>query len=171
MKRDLAFEVIYPHPPQRVWRALTDPALIARWLMQNDFAPTVGHKFRFRMPPQPGFDGIVHCEVLEADPPRRLAYSWRGGPIDTHVQYTLEPLEGGTRLRLEHTGFAGPKGVLLSFMLGSGWKSKILKKRLPEVLAGLASDSGEPVDGPADCHVSVASKALGRVVSWLPKGG
>jgi uncharacterized protein YndB with AHSA1/START domain len=79
MSRGLHFEFIYKHSPQRVWRALTDSAAIARWLMPNDFQPVVGHKFQLRTKPRPGFDGIVKCEVLEMDAPRRLSYSWKGG--------------------------------------------------------------------------------------------
>src|SRR5512141_1482646 len=103
MKRDLKFEITYPHPPEKVWRALTDSRAIADWLMPNDFAPRLGHKFMFTSKPQPGWDGKTYCEVIELDPPRALAYTWRGGPIDTVVRFTLEPVAGGTRLRLDHT--------------------------------------------------------------------
>jgi uncharacterized protein YndB with AHSA1/START domain len=85
MKRDLHFEVTYPHPPEKVWRALTDPQAIAQWLMENNFEARLGHKFQFRTKPAPGFDGVVNCEVLEMDPPRRLAYSWSGGNLNTIV--------------------------------------------------------------------------------------
>ena len=66
MKRDLHFEVTYPHPPERVWRALTDPAAMREWLMDNTFAEArVGHQFQFRTTPRPGFNGIVYCEVTD----------------------------------------------------------------------------------------------------------
>jgi uncharacterized protein YndB with AHSA1/START domain len=60
-------DAFLPYPPQKVWRALTDPGLLASWLMPNDFEPRVGHRFTFRTDPVPahGFDGIVRCEVLE----------------------------------------------------------------------------------------------------------
>lgn len=64
MTTSLRIEKTYPHPRARVWRALVDPELLARWLMPNDFAPRVGHRFTFRTEPGPGFDGIVRCEVL-----------------------------------------------------------------------------------------------------------
>ncbi|HEX5724988.1 MAG TPA: SRPBCC domain-containing protein [Longimicrobiaceae bacterium] len=128
MSRTLTFEAFYPHPPDRVWRALTDRRAISEWLMENDFEPRVGHRFQFRAPPQPGWNGIVDCQVLEADPPRRLAYSWVSNAIDTRVAWTLTPEAGGTRLRLEHSGFRGLKGYMVSFILGSGWKGKILKE-------------------------------------------
>lgn len=134
MQRDLRFEVVYPHPVEKVWRALTDPKAIAQWLMENDFEPRLGHKFQFRSKPQPGWDGTSHCEVIELDPPRRLAYTWRGGPIDTVLRITLEPVAEGTRLVLEHTGFRGFKAVLVSLIMGSGWK-RIVNQAIPAVVA------------------------------------
>ena len=134
MKRDLKFEVVYPHPPEKVWRAITDSRAIAQWLMENDFEARVGHTFQFRSKPQPGWDGITNCEVLEAEPPRRLRYSWRGGPIDTMLTITLEPVAEGTRLVLEHTGFRGVKAMMVGWIMARGWKSKILRVALPRLL-------------------------------------
>jgi uncharacterized protein YndB with AHSA1/START domain len=139
MKRDLRFEEHYPYAPERVWEAITDSASIAEWLMPNDFEPRLGHQFTFRTDPQPGFDGIVHCEVIELDPPRRLAYTWKGGGIDTVLTITLTPEPAGTKLVLEHTGFAGARGMMVSVLMSSGWGGKILAKRLPEVLARRAA--------------------------------
>jgi len=141
MKRDLSFEAVYPHPQEKVWRALTEPAAIAQWLMETTFEPRLGHKFQFRAKPQPGWSGIVDCEVLELSAPHRLAYSWKNESIDTRVTFTLEAVPGGTRLRLEHAGFKGFKPVLVSFMLGSGWKG-IVHKRLPAVIDRLGSQGG-----------------------------
>jgi uncharacterized protein YndB with AHSA1/START domain len=140
MKRDLKLERTYPHPPERVWRALTDRRALATWLMENDFEPQLGHRFTFRAKPQPGWDGVTYCEVTELDPPRRLAYTWRGGAgkdepltLDTVVRFTLEPSDGGTRLVLEHTGFHGFRSVLVSFMMKIGW-AKMLRAKIPAVL-------------------------------------
>lgn len=133
MKRNLKFEVTYAHPPERVWRAITDAKAIAAWLMPNDFEPRVGHKFQFRTKPQPGWDGIVHCEVLECDPPRRLSYSWKSSALDTVLTMALEPVAGGTKLVLEQTGFRGVKALMISMVMGSGWKG-ILKKHLLGVI-------------------------------------
>jgi uncharacterized protein YndB with AHSA1/START domain len=135
MKRDLRFEEHYPYPPERVWEAITDSAAIAEWLMPNDFQPRLGHQFQFSTKPAPGFDGIVHCEVITLDPPRRLAYTWKGGGIDTVLTITLEPEPGGTRFVLEHTGFEGARGMMVSMLMSSGWGGKILRKGLPAVLA------------------------------------
>ncbi len=135
MGRDLTIERTFRHPPERVWRALTNPAALAAWNMENDFQPRLGHCFQFRMPPQPGFDGVIHCEVTELEAPRRLAYTWRSNahPSPTTVTWTLTPVAEGTHLRLDHRGFEGLFGVALSFMLGSGW-GRMLRTRLAAVL-------------------------------------
>jgi uncharacterized protein YndB with AHSA1/START domain len=73
--RSIIVERVMPYPPEKIWRALTQPALIAEWLMQNDFLPVVGHKFQFRAKPVGGWNGVADGEVLIVDPPRRLA--WR----------------------------------------------------------------------------------------------
>ncbi len=145
MKRDVKLEAVYPYPPERVWRALTDPQALAEWLMINDFQPKVGHKFQFRARPTWGWRGIVDCEVLEVDPPRRQSYRWQGDPKyrPTVVTWILEPTPGGTRLRLEHTGFLGLGGYLLSLILGSGWK-EMLRASLPEVLTRFTDDGFMP---------------------------
>ncbi|HEX2457589.1 MAG TPA: SRPBCC domain-containing protein [Vicinamibacterales bacterium] len=151
MTRDLRFEAVYPHPIDKVWRAVTEPDAIARWLMKNDFAPRVGHRFRFTAPPQPGWDGIVNGEVLTVEPPHKLAYSWKGGPLDTVVTISLTPAPGGTRLVLEHTGFRGPKALLVSLIMGRGWKG-IVAKRIRDVVDQLVQggDLSALVAGCAD---------------------
>jgi uncharacterized protein YndB with AHSA1/START domain len=140
MKRDLHFEIVYPHPPERVWQALTDSAAIADWLMPNDFEPRVGHKFTFRTHPAPGFNGIIDSEVLEMDPPKRLVYTWCNGKLNTCVTWTLHPTQGGTQLILDHTGFEGLRGWMLSNLLGQGWRSKKLAQKLPAYLERGASE-------------------------------
>jgi uncharacterized protein YndB with AHSA1/START domain len=142
MASDLVFEETYPHPPAAVWRALTEREAIAAWLMENDFEPRLGHRFRFRAKPVGGWDGIVESEVLELDPPRRLVISWKSNMLDTKVTFTLEPVGAGTRLRLVHSGFQGVKGMMLKYVLGSGWKGMV-RKGIPDVAAKLAR--GEPL--------------------------
>ena len=133
MKRDLKFAAVYQHPIEKVWRAITDPQAIEQWLMPNDFQPKVGHKFQFTSKPQPGWDGHTYCEVLECDPPRRLVYTWKGGPIDTVLTIELESVPEGTRLKLAHTGFKGVKALMVAMVMGSGWKG-IVADRIPAVL-------------------------------------
>ena len=86
--RTLVIEREMPHPPEKIWRALTEGALIEEWLMSNDFKPVVGHRFTFRATPVPNWNGVIECEVLAVEPNARLAYS-------------------GTHLRMEQSGF-GP---------------------------------------------------------------
>jgi uncharacterized protein YndB with AHSA1/START domain len=103
--RTLVIEKLFPHPPEKLWRALTEKALIAQWLLQNDFEPVVGHKFQFRRDPVPNWNGIIDCEVLTIDPFKRLSYVWSSMGVDTVVLFILTPTEGGTHLRIEHSGF------------------------------------------------------------------
>ena len=133
----------YPHQPAKVWRALTDPALMALWMMRPEgFEPVVGNRFKLVAKPQPGWRGFVECEVLEVREPSVLRTSWVGddhGKV-TYVTYRLEPHEGGTRLTFEHTGFTGVGGFFLAkLMLGPGWK-KMFSKLVPLVLADVDDD-------------------------------
>ena len=134
MKRDLRFEAFYDVPPESVWHALTDSAALSQWLMPNDFVLAPGHKFQFRDTPRGGWDGIVHCQVTELEPGRRLTYSWKSEKLDTTVTWTIEPQRGGTRLTLEHSGFTGFKSIVVSMMLNRGWRSTLLSRKLPAFL-------------------------------------
>lgn len=133
-------DLLLPQDPATVWRALTDPTLLAEWLMPNDFAPTVGHRFTFTTDPVPahGFDGRIDCEVLMIDPPHRLTISWSGGNLDTTVTWTLTPERTGTRLRLIHDGFddTDPVQTITKKILGGGWSGH-LAQRLGATLAKL----------------------------------
>lgn len=143
MKRDIHLERVYFHPRDLVWRALTDSELIGQWLMENDFAPEKGRRFTLRTKPGPGFDGVVRAEVLDIEPPSRMRWSWRGGPIDTEVTFTLtEEIAYGreaTRLRVDHTGFEGLPAVLVSFILGAG-NARVYGEYLPAVLRRLSGE-------------------------------
>lgn len=108
--KTLLVERTLPHPPEKVWRALTQGPLIEAWLMQNDFEPVVGHVFTLRSKPVPNWNGIIDCKVLEVDPPKRLSYTWGSMGLGTVVTFTLTPAQGGTQLRMEQTGFADDKG-------------------------------------------------------------
>jgi uncharacterized protein YndB with AHSA1/START domain len=133
----------YPYAPDKVWRALTEPELIARWMMRPEgFAPKAGTRFRLVAKPQPGWRGYVDCEVIEATKPTSLAYTWVGDEDGkpTTVRYTLEATAGGTRLTFVHSGFVGFGGfVLAKLMLGPGWK-KMLGATVPRLLSALRDD-------------------------------
>jgi uncharacterized protein YndB with AHSA1/START domain len=123
--RSLVFERLIPHPPQKVWRALTQPWLIEEWLMKNDFTPVVGHRFTFRATPLPGWSGVVNCEVVTVEAPHLLAYRWGDGTesesgLKTLVTWTLTPHAGGTMVRLEQSGF-GPAHKVAFGRMGAGW--------------------------------------------------
>lgn len=105
--QSVVMERVMPHRAEKIWRALTEGALIAEWLMANDFQPVVGHGFQLRAEPQPHWDGVVDAEVLAVEPPARLAYSWHAAGLKTVVTYELTPTDGGTRVRVEQSGF-GP---------------------------------------------------------------
>ena len=97
--------------PGKIWRALTQGALIEEWLMKNDFQPVVGHRFTFRSTPMPRWNGILDCEVLAGEPNKRLAYTWNSSGeeaangLKTVVTWTLTPTKGGTHVRMEQSGF------------------------------------------------------------------
>jgi uncharacterized protein YndB with AHSA1/START domain len=138
--KSISMEYELPYPPTKVWRALTEPALLAGWLMDNDMRPVIGQHFTFRSKPMPWWDGIVRCEVLEIDPHKRLSYTWQSGPesspLDTVVIWTLTPTQAGTRLTLEHSGFTPANGAALEGAR-TGWQ-RMIAERLKEVLAKAA---------------------------------
>ena len=104
----ISFEFDLRHPPEKVWRALTDPALLAEWLLPVfELALEPGAAFMFKTQPYPGWDGTVNCQMVEIDPHRKLSYRWVVGnmEIDTVVTFTLAPTSSGTRLSLVQSGF------------------------------------------------------------------
>ena len=103
--RSLVIEREMPHPAEKIWRALTQGALIEEWLMKNDFEPQVGHRFKFRSTPVPNWDGLINAEVLVVEPHTRLSYSWATMGATSVVAWTLTPTQSGTHLRMEQTGF------------------------------------------------------------------
>jgi uncharacterized protein YndB with AHSA1/START domain len=137
--RDIVISRDLPYPRELVWRALTESDQLAAWLMKNDFRAEVGHTFTFLTDPAPGFDGVVHCKVLEVVPLQRLSMTWRGGPLDTRLSYDLSDVPMGTRLVLRHEGFRGLGNLLPRIFLGLGW-GKNLKVRILATLARMQAD-------------------------------
>ena len=102
----LSFEFDLQHPPQKVWRALTEPALLAEWLLPVlDLKLEPGAAFTFKTQPYPGWDGTVNCRLVEIEPHRKLSYTWSVPFLETVVTFTLTPTASGTRLTLVHSGF------------------------------------------------------------------
>ena len=102
----ISFEFDLQHPPEKVWRALTDPTLLAEWLLPVvDLKLERGAAFTFKTEPVAGWDGVVHCRIADIDTHRKLSYDWGVGDMATVVTFTLAPTASGTRLSLVHTGF------------------------------------------------------------------
>jgi uncharacterized protein YndB with AHSA1/START domain len=103
--RTVIIERNLAHPPEKIWRALTQPHLIEEWLMQTDFKPVKGQKFTLRRQPRPEVNVVVDCQVLDLEPNRSLSYTWDAFGLESVVTFTLEPTSTGTVLRMEQTGF------------------------------------------------------------------
>jgi uncharacterized protein YndB with AHSA1/START domain len=139
--RSIIVERLISHPPERIWRALTQAHLIEQWLMKNDFEPRLGAEFTFRAKPMGDWDGTVRCEVTAFDRPRRLAYSWKGGSLsnpaygaalDSVVEWVLTPEPSGTRVRMEQSGF-GPRNEFAYEAMSAGWPRGL--ERLEQISA------------------------------------
>jgi uncharacterized protein YndB with AHSA1/START domain len=135
--RDIVVDEVLPHAPETIWKALTVGALIGRWLPMplTGFEPVEGKTFTFQTKPADPWDGVIHCRVLEVAANRRLTYAWKSGhpdivdgygaPLDTVVSWTLTPSEGGTRVRLVHSGFVLPRNVTAIESMSQGWKAVV----------------------------------------------
>jgi uncharacterized protein YndB with AHSA1/START domain len=131
--QEIIVEEVFPHTPEVVWKTLTTPELMGRWLPMpsTGFEPVAGKRFTYQTTPAGGWDGVIHCQVLEAVPNERLVYAWKGGhegnigygsPLDTVVAFTLSRVENGTRLRLVHSGFVLPTNETAFRNMRDGWK-------------------------------------------------
>ncbi|KQX38684.1 polyketide cyclase [Devosia sp. Root436] len=128
IEREVAF------PPEKIWRALTQPHLIEEWLMKSDFKPVKGQKFTFRNQPRPEVNVVVDCEVLDVEPNRTLSYSWEAFGLESVVTFTLEPTPAGTVIRMEQTGFRPDQDLAFKGARAS-WKQFIAA--LEKVVADL----------------------------------
>jgi uncharacterized protein YndB with AHSA1/START domain len=146
--RDIVVEDVLPHAREIIWKTLTSGELISRWLMPNNFEPVLGKQFTFQTRPMGSWDGVVRCEVLEITPLEKLVYSWKGGSddnaaygsrLDSVVTWTLTAVEGGTRLRLVHSGFRSPENDFAFDAMSGGW-AKVMQS-IHSVAAEL-----EPID-------------------------
>jgi uncharacterized protein YndB with AHSA1/START domain len=134
---DIVVEDVFPHAPETIWKTLTTGELVGRWLMMKPtgFEPVKGVRFTFQTTRAGVWDGVIHCEVLEVTRKRSLAYSWQGGHasnaqeygslLDTIVTWTLVKVDGGTRLRLVHSGFVTPGNDPAFWNMSNGWKKVV----------------------------------------------
>lgn len=142
--RSIEVDQYLAHPPSRVWRALTDPGLLGRWLMPNDFQPRVGHHFTF----EAGAFGRAECEVLQIEPERLLRISWRNRSLDTLVTWRLVPEGTGTRMLLEHSGFDFDDEFQRAAFgaMGAGWGGD-LAEAIASLLDSLLEDPSDSDGG------------------------
>lgn len=132
--RSVVIERELPHPPEKVWRALTEGPLMKEWLMDNDFQPVVGHRFNFRTTPMAQWNGVIDSEVLAVEPTSKLSYTWNALGLESVVVWTLVATDGGTLLRMEQSGFR-PDQEMAYKGANYGWQKFI--GNLEGVVAGL----------------------------------
>ena len=143
--QDIVVDEVFPHAPETIWKTLTTGDLIGRWIqmMPKGFDPVEGNRFTFQTRPAGAWDGVIHCQVLEVMPNERLAYAWQGGDegnigygsrMDTLVTWSLARVEGGTRLRLVHSGFVLPRNESTFKNMSQAW---------PKVLNSIGGIAGE----------------------------
>src|SRR3954447_18802640 len=134
--QEIVVDEIFPHAPETIWKTLTDGVLMARWLGMTPagFAPLKGRRFTYQTTTRGAWDGVIHCEVLEAVPNQRLVYTWKsehpenvgyGAPLDTVVTFTLSKVENGTRLRAVYSGFVLPRNGAAFKNMGEGGKKVV----------------------------------------------
>ena len=133
--QQIVVDDVFPHAPETIWKTLTTGELIGRWMMPpTGFEPVEGKRFTFQTTPGGAWDGVIHCQVLEVTPNKRLVYAWKGGHesntgygawLDTVVTFTLSKEQNGTRLRLVHSGFVMPENEMAFTNMGNGWKKVV----------------------------------------------
>lgn len=135
--QDIVVDEVFPHSPETIWKTLTSGALMSRWMMvPTGFEAVEGNRFTFQTTAAGEWDGVIHCKVLEVRPNERFVYAWKGGHegnigygsrLDTVVTWTLSKVDGGTRLRLVHSGFVTPRNDTAFKNMSQGW-TKVLSK-------------------------------------------
>jgi uncharacterized protein YndB with AHSA1/START domain len=143
---EIVVDEVFPHAPEAIWKTLTTGSLIGRWLMEpTGFEAVKDKRFTYKTKPAGAWDGVIHCQVLEAIPCERLSYSWRGGDdsnigygsrLDTVVTWTLSRDKSGTRLRLVHSGFVTPRNEAALKTMGEGWKKVV------PMIGSISADQG-----------------------------
>jgi uncharacterized protein YndB with AHSA1/START domain len=135
MKFELGLERIYPHPPEALWRALSDRMALGEWLMETDFTPELGRSFTLWCDDGIGGTDTYVCSLLDYDPPRRMLWSWRlegsQHQDDTYVEFKVEPATQGTKVTVTHSGDRDPATIE---KFRGGWPDKL--DRLGHVLLG-----------------------------------
>ena len=132
----IVVDEVLPHAPETIWKALTTSELVGRWLKMpaTGFEAVKGKRFTLKTSPAGAWDGVIQCEVLEAIPNQRFVFSWKSGhaenvgygaPLDTVATFALSKTEGGTRLRLVHSGFVLPRNETAFRNMGEGWKKVV----------------------------------------------
>lgn len=145
--REIVVDEVFPHTLDVVWKTLTTPELMARWLRMEPkgFRAAVGTRFTYQTTPAGAWDGVIHCQVLEVEPLERLSYAWKGGDdgnvgygsrLDTVVTFLLAAVENGTRIRLVHSGFVLPKNASAFENMSVGW-TKVVR-----TIDAIASEEG-----------------------------
>lgn len=145
--QDIVIDEVFPHAPSAIWHALSSGELMNRWLMtQTGFEPVKGASFSFQTPAEADWDGVIHCEVLKAEPNECLSYSWKSGiqtasgyvpRLDTIVTWTLTRHDLGTRLRIVHSGFVMPRNESVFKNVNAGWSVVV-----PKMIAIAAEAAG-----------------------------
>lgn len=133
----IRFELDFKHSVKKVWRALTEPELLSKWLLPVvELKLDPGASFKFQAPPKPGWDGQVNCQVLEIDEGKKLSYRWVVGDLDTVVTFTVTPTDAGTHLTIVQTGFKEQQKQNFG---GARYGWRMMSERLVELLDGLTT--------------------------------
>lgn len=168
MSQAVDLEVFYPHSPERVWQVLTNRRTLAAWMMENDFEPKLGHKFRFYSQPLPGLKTAIQCEVVELEEPTRLAYTWQEAATTEPalVVWTLTPVAGGTQLRLKHYQYSYTTAAAIPNRSGSNRsvfnRSSIVSGYSGEYSGEHSGEYYQPLSGASTLEVIACDSFLSR---------